>query len=253
MPLTQCTCCGSHELEHTPILWPELIEAWGLRPHKAEYVDRQQGYHCMFCGSNLRSMALAGAVMTYFGFDGVFGDFVGARDRLRVLEINEAGLLNQFFRWMPAHVLASFPTVDMQDLPYDDASFDLIVRSDTLEHVPDPVRGLAECRRVMAPGGATCFTVPIVVGRLTRSARTCRRGTMGARTIRSTWCRPSMEVTCGNRSSWPDSTNAGSLAPSFPPALRLPPQNLGGIRRGDASQGSKAEGGRAVSRPLLHK
>jgi len=169
LPLTQCSCCGSHELEHTPILWPELIEGWGLSPHEAEYIDRQQGYHCIACGSNLRSMALADAVMTYLGFDGVFDEFVATRDRLRVLEINEAGLLNQYLQRMPDHVLASFPIVDMRDLPYDDGSFDLIVHSDTLEHVPDPVRGLAECRRVMAPGGATCFTVPIVVGRLTRS------------------------------------------------------------------------------------
>ena len=172
MPLTQCSCCGSHELEHTPILWPELIESWGLEPHEAEYIDRQQGYHCMVCGSNLRSMALADAVMMFFGFAGVFADFVKVWNQLRVLELNEAGQLNQFLRKMPRHVLASFPDVDMQDLPYEDVSFDLVVHSDTLEHVPDPVRGLAECRRVMASGGATCFTVPIVVGRLTRS-RAC--------------------------------------------------------------------------------
>ena len=48
-------------------------------------------------------------------------------------------------------------------------TYDLVVHSDTLEHVPDPVRALQECRRVLRPLGACCFTVPIVVGRLTRS------------------------------------------------------------------------------------
>jgi len=57
----------------------------------------------------------------------------------------------------------------MQRLPHADESFDLVVHSDTLEHVPDPVRGLAECRRVLRDGGACVFTVPIIVGRLTRS------------------------------------------------------------------------------------
>jgi SAM-dependent methyltransferase len=57
----------------------------------------------------------------------------------------------------------------MQHLPHAEGTFDLVVHSDTLEHVPDPVRGLAECRRVLKDGGACVFTVPIVVGRLTRS------------------------------------------------------------------------------------
>ena len=48
-------------------------------------------------------------------------------------------------------------------------AFDLVVHSDTLEHVPDPLRGLSECRRVLRPNGGLCFTVPVIVGRLTRS------------------------------------------------------------------------------------
>src|SRR5208282_3830755 len=42
----------------------------------------------------------------------------------------------------------------------------LVIHSDTLEHVERPVRALEECRRVLAPGGRVCFTVPIIVGRL---------------------------------------------------------------------------------------
>jgi len=48
-------------------------------------------------------------------------------------------------------------------------SFDIIVHSDTLEHVADPIQGLRECRRVLVSGGAVAFTVPVVPGRLTRS------------------------------------------------------------------------------------
>jgi SAM-dependent methyltransferase len=54
-------------------------------------------------------------------------------------------------------------------MPYPDESFDLVVHSDTLEHVLDPFRALSECRRVLRPTGALCFTVPVIVGRLTRS------------------------------------------------------------------------------------
>jgi hypothetical protein len=35
--------------------------------------------------------------------------------------------------------------------------------------VPDPVTGLSECRRVLAENGTCAYTVPIVVGRMSRS------------------------------------------------------------------------------------
>lgn len=88
---------------------------------------------------------------------------------LRVLEINEAGSLSRYLRRMPRRKLATYPDVDMQHLPYPSASFDLVLHSDTLEHVPDPAAGLSECSRVLRPGGFCCFTIPLVVGRLTRS------------------------------------------------------------------------------------
>jgi ubiquinone/menaquinone biosynthesis C-methylase UbiE len=57
----------------------------------------------------------------------------------------------------------------MMRMPYADGSYDLVVHSDTLEHVPEPITALAECYRVLAPGGFCAFTVPMIVDRLTRS------------------------------------------------------------------------------------
>jgi ubiquinone/menaquinone biosynthesis C-methylase UbiE len=45
-------------------------------------------------------------------------------------------------------------------LSYDDATFDLVLTSDTLEHVPDPRVALRETHRVLRPGGRHVFTVP---------------------------------------------------------------------------------------------
>lgn len=42
---------------------------------------------------------------------------------------------------------------DVQDLPFADASFDLVAAMWMLYHVPDLERGLAEVRRVLRPGG----------------------------------------------------------------------------------------------------
>jgi SAM-dependent methyltransferase len=165
----RCPCCGSSELARCTVLWPGLIAEWGLSPEEAEYIDRQQGLHCTACGSNLRSMALAAALLRVFSYDGLFREFVVAEktQALRILEVNEAGMLTQFLSRARGHRLVSFPEVDLRALPFPEGSFDLVVHSDTLEHVEDPLRALGECRRVLRPGGMCAFTVPIVVGRLT--------------------------------------------------------------------------------------
>ena len=133
-------------------------------------MNRQQGTCCTTCGSNLRSIALATAILEAFGRKVLFKDFVTEEigENLKVLEINEACHLGSWLRQLPGHVLAAYPEVDMHKMPYESGHFDLVVHSDTLEHVANPLHALRECWRVLAPGGALCYTVPVIVGRLTR-------------------------------------------------------------------------------------
>jgi ubiquinone/menaquinone biosynthesis C-methylase UbiE len=67
------------------------------------------------------------------------------------------------------HTLLNYPEGDMMNLGYENETWDLIVHSETLEHVPDPMVGLRETLRVLSPGGACIFTIPIIVGRMSRS------------------------------------------------------------------------------------
>lgn len=46
------------------------------------------------------------------------------------------------------------------ELPYQDHSFDLIGLFDTIEHIPDQDRALAEMHRVLKPGGLLFVSVP---------------------------------------------------------------------------------------------
>lgn len=165
-----CLACGETSFVDQAVLWNDLAAAWELTPAERAYIDRQQGTHCISCGSNLRSCALAGALVTALGGSGTLNTFVrsaSAQD-ITLLEINQAGSLSPFLSQLPGHRLANYPDVDMQQMPYENDSFDVVVHSDTLEHVPDPKRALSECLRALRPGGVLCFTVPIIVGRMTR-------------------------------------------------------------------------------------
>jgi SAM-dependent methyltransferase len=131
----------------------------------------QQGTYCAACKTNVRSQALARAVLEFLSMSGPLESCIERPPLLtrRLLEINEAGTLTPWLSRLPGHVLARYPDVDIMRLPFDAGAFDLVVHSDTLEHVSDPLVALAECRRVLAAGGACLFTVPVIVGRLTRS------------------------------------------------------------------------------------
>jgi SAM-dependent methyltransferase len=167
---TQCYVCGGVEFQRGPVVWQRLIDEWQLSPTEAEYIDRQQGESCAKCGSNVRSIALANALRAVFRTSETLSVFVDSPEAafFSILELNTAGTLNPVLSRMSKHVFGAYPEVDMHALPYGDTSFDVVVHSDTLEHVRNPVHALGECRRVLKPGGALCFTVPIIVGRLSR-------------------------------------------------------------------------------------
>ena len=164
-----CAVCGGLEYRHQDVLWQGLIADWGLSKEETAYVNRQQGTQCTSCGSNIRSIALANALCRSFGHRGVLDELIGRRPVERLLEVNEAGSLHSRLQKFPGYAFASYPEYDLMDLALEDGSYEFIVHSDTLEHVPDPVRALTEIRRVLRPGGRTVFTVPIVIGRMTRS------------------------------------------------------------------------------------
>jgi SAM-dependent methyltransferase len=47
-----------------------------------------------------------------------------------------------------------------EQLPYDDATFDLVTAFDVVEHIDDDLAGLKEMRRVLRPGGRVLLFVP---------------------------------------------------------------------------------------------
>jgi SAM-dependent methyltransferase len=171
LPRSTCQICGHGGFVHSDVLWPELIRAWDLRPDEVEYINIQQGTRCERCGGNVRSQALARGLLLVVGWAGTLESYVAhtAGANRRVLEVNEAGTLSPWLGRLAGHRLVRYPEVDMASLPFHDGAFDLVVHSDTLEHVREPMGALAECARVLASPGACVFTVPVRIGRQTRS------------------------------------------------------------------------------------
>ena len=60
--------------------------------------------------------------------------------------------------------------------PTATTKFDLVLTSDTLEHVPDFERALAEIRRVLKPDGLHIFTIPVIWDRKTRARASVTNG-----------------------------------------------------------------------------
>ena len=46
------------------------------------------------------------------------------------------------------------------DMPYADGTFDVVLASEILEHVPEDVQAISELERILAPGGTLAVTVP---------------------------------------------------------------------------------------------
>ena len=50
--------------------------------------------------------------------------------------------------------------VDLQQMPFPDRSYDMVVCNHVLEHLPDDTAALREIRRILAPRGFAVITVP---------------------------------------------------------------------------------------------
>jgi len=169
--LKYCPVCGGRVFSFKEVLWSELINEWQLSPYEVDYVNRQQGLLCDQCGNNMRAMALAHAILRSYRYPGTLDDFVesDAGGALKMLEINNAGALSPVLSRVDGHKLITYPEYDMENLDIESSTYDLVVHSDTLEHIKNPVKALSECGRVLKPNGKCIFTVPIIVDRLSRS------------------------------------------------------------------------------------
>lgn len=73
---------------------------------------------------------------------------------------NDPRILEQAKKWVGEKSNIRLLVGDVTKLPFDNESFDKIILSEVLEHVPDESRALSEIYRVLKPGGILGITVP---------------------------------------------------------------------------------------------
>jgi SAM-dependent methyltransferase len=158
-----------------------LVELWGISPRLARAFARKESWSCSHCGANLRAKRIAQVLLALYPIGSAPARFLALwveqpeTRKLRVAEINVIDGLHSYLRALPlfsgsdykgeegsASADASQRSEDLTRLTYPDNSFDLIVTSETLEHVPDLQAALREIRRVLVPGGQHVFTVPVL-------------------------------------------------------------------------------------------
>ena len=90
-----------------------------------------------------------GANVTSYDLDEV--ELKGVEDMFGAMELEGE---------VPPGGSAKIEVGDILDIPHPDGSFDVVLASEILEHVPEDVQAISELVRILAPGGTLAVTVP---------------------------------------------------------------------------------------------
>ncbi|MEK7603247.1 MAG: methyltransferase domain-containing protein [Patescibacteria group bacterium] len=184
-----CYACGNREeFIFKQIITDSLAKSWELSDKDRWNFDRRESLFCAHCSNSLRTRMLAKTLVQIYGNQSnSLIQLVDESDfqSLSIAEINSCGNLHQFL--VRPNILysefesenSSVPHEDLRKLNYKDNQFDLVLTSETLEHVPDLVGSLGEVKRVLKPGGRHICTIPVMLNRRTRNCiKVTKKGTI---------------------------------------------------------------------------
>ena len=187
-----CVVCGADTtFAFNSWTTPDELHAFWADATVSRAYTRRESMFCRSCCSNLRVRRIAEVLVALYGPPGCgsFAELIedpAFRD-LEVAEVNtigSLGSLHALLRRLPRLAFSDYRgperlgeivdgkrNEDICRLTYPDGAFDLVLSSDTLEHVHDFRVALAETRRVLRRGGRHVFTVPVLWTRATTETR----------------------------------------------------------------------------------
>jgi GT2 family glycosyltransferase/2-polyprenyl-3-methyl-5-hydroxy-6-metoxy-1,4-benzoquinol methylase len=188
-----CVVCGHDSLFRfdPTIITLQLQQAWGISDILVEGFNRKESMFCSNCRCSLRIRRLAEVlVRTVSDMSGrlyeSFTELLKDKNfrRLKIAEINACGALHPYLQEHPnlfyseclsdiepGKIHDGIRCEDLQRLSYPDDFFDIILTSETLEHVPNPDKAWAEVYRTLKIGGHHIFTIPVLPSQATTHSR----------------------------------------------------------------------------------
>lgn len=178
-----CVVCGADTtFAFNSWTTPDELHAFWADANVSRAYTRRESMFCRSCCSNLRVRRIAEVLVALYGRPDCrsFAELIedSAFRELDIAEVNtigSLGSLHALLRQLPRLTFSDYRgqehlgeiidgnrNEDICNLTYPDAAFDLVLSSDTLEHVHDFRVALAETRRVLRPGGRHVFTVPVL-------------------------------------------------------------------------------------------
>ena len=166
-----CIACGGRTFEQRVVINDALASAWGLSAQERADFDEREGHACKTCQMSKRVRMLLWSIRRLFPGSG----------GIRVLHFNQINHLGPALRalgdvtetcYQPGiergAKVGELVNEDICELTFPTNHFDLAIHSETLEHLFDFNKALREVERVLKPGGAQIYTVPLLQNRSTR-------------------------------------------------------------------------------------
>lgn len=178
----RCSVCGKEgRLVFNSWILPAEMRRDLADPRVIRALAARESLFCTECGSSLRVRRVVGVLLEHYAEGATtLAELVEEPTfrSLRIAEVNSVGRIHAHLTTHPGLSHSEYRpdaplgrevdgvrNEDICALSYPDGEFDLVLTSDTLEHVADPAQAFRETRRVLRDGGRHIFTVPIAPGR----------------------------------------------------------------------------------------
>lgn len=188
----RCSVCGAKVRKwiFKPIISDDLAKKWRLTENLRSKFDRRESQFCPICKNSFRTRALAEAITKTIPYKNVSSlqewQKHADKEGLKIAEINSCGNLHKTLKQIRGiayseyqlslidknpvttikniikKIVYQYKHEDITKLTYADNTFDLVLHSETLEHIISAEKAIKETKRILKPGGYCLFTVPII-------------------------------------------------------------------------------------------